>query len=198
MARRVVRGQCLGVIIDVQDYFLSQVETRLRSGLETNLENFTRLLGYFRVPTLATLERPVEHKGTLPLEIRKHLGGSSRTFEKDCFDLTKERTIRDFLRRSKKKQVIAVGCETDVCVLQSCLGLLDLGYETYVVEDLLFSASRDVEASIARMQAAGAVLLTYKSLYYELLEAVESSRHSKKMIAELGPFPDDLPDFAAQ
>jgi isochorismate hydrolase len=198
MARRVVRDQCLGVIIDVQDFFLSQVETRLRSGLETNLKNFTRLLGYFRVPTLATLERPVEHKGTLPLEIRKHLGRSSRTFEKDCFDLTKERTIRDFLRRSKKKQIIAVGCETDVCVLQSCLGLLDLGYQTYVVEDLLFSASSDVEASMARMQAAGAVLLTYKSLYYELLEAVEGSRHSKKMIAELGPFPDDLPDFAAQ
>src|SRR5215467_13670510 len=105
MARRIARDQCLGVIIDVQDFFLSQVETRLRSALETNLKNFTRLLGYFRVPTLATLERPVEHKGTLPVEIRKYLGRSNRTFEKDCFDLTKERTIRDFLRRSKRRQI---------------------------------------------------------------------------------------------
>jgi len=198
MARRIARDQCLGVIIDVQDFFLSQVETRLRSELESNLKNFARLLGYFRVPTLATLERPIEHKGTLPAEIRKHLGRSSRTFEKDCFDLTKERTIRDFLRRSKKRQIIAVGCETDVCVLQSCLGLLDLGYETYVVEDLLFSSSNDVEASMARMQAEGAIFLTYKSLYYELAEAVEGGHRSKKMIAELGPYPDDLPDFAAQ
>ena len=197
MARRIVRDQCLGVIIDVQEFFLSQVETQLRSGLENNLVNFARLLGYFKVPTLVTLERPVEDKGTLPTEIRKHLCRSNQTFEKDCFDLTKERTIRDFVRRSKKKQIIAVGCETDVCVLQSCLGLLDLGYETYIVEDLLFSSSGNVEASIARMRAEGAILLTYKSLYYELVEAVEGGRHSKKIIAEFGPIPEDLPDAAA-
>ena len=198
MARRIAPDHCLGVIIDVQEYFLSQVETRLRTALENNLKNFARLLAYFRVPTLVTLERPVEHKGILPTEIRKHLCRSNQTFEKDCFDLTKERRIRDFVRRSKKKQIIAVGCETDVCVLQSCLGLIDLGYETYIVEDLLFSSSGDVEASIARMQAEGAIFLTYKSLYYELVEAVEGGRHSKKMIAEFGPFPDDLPDFVAQ
>jgi isochorismate hydrolase len=198
MARRIAADKCLGAIIDVQEFFLSQVETRLRTGLKRNLKNFARLLGYFRVPTLVTLERPVESKGTLPAEIRRHLRGSSQTFEKDCFDLTKERRIRDFLRRSKKKQIIAVGCETDVCVLQSCLGLLDLGFETYVVEDLLFSSAGNVQASIARMQAEGAIFLTYKSLYYELVEAVDGGPHSKKITAEFGPFPDDLPDFAAQ
>ena len=198
MARRVVPDQCLGVIIDVQEFFLSQVEVPIRSGLENNLKNFARLLGYFRVPTLVTLERPVEHKGILPAEIRKHLCRSSRTFEKDCFDLTKERRIMHFVRRSKKKQIIAAGCESDVCVLQSCLGLLDRGYETFIVQDLLFSSSGNVEASIARLQAEGAIFLTYKSLYYELVEAVEGGRHWKKLIAEFGPFPDDLPDSAAQ
>ena len=198
MVRRVVPDQCLGAIIDVQEFFLSQVEARFRSGLKNNLKNFARLLGYFRVPTLVTLERPVEHKGTLPTEIRKHLCGTNQTFEKDCFDLTKERRIMHFVRRSKRKQIIAVGCETDVCVLQSCLGLLDLGYELYIVQDLLFSSSGNVEASIARLQAEGAIFLTYKSLYYELIEAVEGGQHRKKQIAEFGPFPDDLPDFAPQ
>jgi isochorismate hydrolase len=198
MARRVVPDECLGVIIDVQEFFLSQVEAPIRSGLENSLKNFARLLGYFRVPTLVTLERPVEHKGILPTEIRKHLGRSNRTFAKDCFDLTKEPRIMHFVRRSKKKQIIAVGCETDVCVLQSCLGLLDRGYETFIVQDLLFSSSGNVEASIARLQAEGAIFLTYKSLYYELVEAVEGGRHWKKLIAEFGPFPDDLADSATQ
>jgi isochorismate hydrolase len=198
MTRRIAAADCLGVIIDVQEFFLSQVETRLRSRLENNLKNFVRLLGYFRVPTVVTLERPIEHKGILPIEIRKHLCGSNHTFEKDCFDLTKERGIRDFLRRSRKKQIIAVGCETDVCVLQSCLGLLERGYETYVVEDLLFSSSVNVEPAIARMQSEGAIFVTYKSLYYELVEAVEGGRHAKKMIAAFGPFPEDLPDSGVQ
>jgi hypothetical protein len=198
MARRVLADQCLGVIIDVQDFFLAQLEPRFQSRLKNDIKSFARLLGYFRVPILVTLERPVEQKGKLPPEIGKHLARSSRTFEKDCFDLTKEKEIRDFVGRSKKRQVIAVGCETDVCVLQSCLGLLGLGYETYLVEDLLFSSSHNVEASIARMQAEGAIFLTYKSLYYELVEAVDGGPHANKMAAKLGRFPEDLPDVAGQ
>jgi hypothetical protein len=196
MVRRLVADQCLGVIIDVQEFFLSQVELRLQSLLKQDIASFARLLGYFRIPMLVTLERPVAHKGKLPTEIRNHLSRSTRTFEKDCFDLTKEQEIRGFIDRSKKKQILAVGCETDVCVLQSCLGLLDLGYETYIVEDLLFSSSTNVEASIARLQAEGAIFLTYKSLYYELMEAVDGGPHAKKMAAKLGRFPEDLPDLA--
>ncbi len=98
----------------------------------------------------------------------------------------------------KKKQAVIAGCETDVCVLQSCLGLLGLGYQVYVVEDLLFSSSRQVDSAIARMKTAGAVFLTYKTLYYELIEAVEGGRHAEKMLKTFGPFPDDLPDYAAR
>ena len=196
--RRVVPNRCLGAIIDVQEFFLAQVEARLRPQLEKNIQSFARLLVHFQVPILVTLERPVEHKGTLPAPIRKHLRDLSETFEKDFFDLTKEKRIRDFLRRSGRKQVVLAGCETDVCVLQSCLGLLDLGYELYVVEDLLFSSSDNVEAAIARMQAEGASFLTYKSLYYELVAAVESARHKEAILAKLGPLPADLPDTAAE
>src|SRR2546423_2222740 len=106
MARRIAASDCLGMIIDVQEFFLSQVDRRLRSRLKNNIRNFARLLRYFRVPTVVTLERPVEHKGSLPKEIGKHLSGSNRTFEKDCFDLTQERQITDALRRSKKRQII--------------------------------------------------------------------------------------------
>jgi hypothetical protein len=198
MVKRIVRDHCLGVIIDVQGFFLSQAVKPLRSRIRMNTRNFARLLGYFQVPIIVTLERPVDHKGSLPKEISKHLRELAQTFEKDFFDLTREEKIRDQLGRLKKTQVIAVGCETDVCVLQSCLGLLGLGYEVYVVEDLLFSSARNVAPAIARMQAEGAVFLTYKSLYYELVEAVEGGRHGEKMLETFGPFPDDLPDCAVQ
>ena len=198
MAKRIVPDNSCGVIIDVQEFFLSQVDTRLRSRIKTNTKNFARLLGYFRVPTVVTLERPVDQKGSLPEEIEKQLSDLAETFEKDFFDLTREKRIKDYLGRLKKKQVILTGCETDVCVLQSCLGLLGLGYEVYVVEELLFSSSRNVDSAIARMKAEGAIFLTYKSLYYELIEAVEGDRHTEEILETFGPFPDDLPDSAAQ
>jgi Isochorismatase family len=198
MVKRISRDHCWGAIIDVQEFFLSQVGNRLlRSRIEKNTMNFARLLGYFRVPIVATLERPIYDKGPLPKGIKRCLGDGAELFEKDFFDLTKENKIRTHLGRLKKTQVIVAGCETDVCVLQSCLGLLALGYEVYVVEDLLFSSSRNVDSAIARMKAEGAVFLTYKTLYYELIEAVQGDRHTETMLESFGPFPDDLPDCAA-
>jgi len=196
MTQRVIAESCAGAIIDVQDFFLAQLGSReARRKMEANLVAFARLLGYFRIPIVATLERPIDGKGAIPDSLNAQLA-AAKLFEKDFFDLTKEKKIRDHLARLKKKQILVAGCETDVCVLQSCLGLIDLGYEVFVVEDLVFSSAHNVDAAITRMQAAGAVFLTYKTLYYELIQTVGGSRHADAMVAALGPFPDDLPDQA--
>ena len=181
MVKRIVADRCWGAIIDVQELFISQTDKRLWSKITKNINNFARLIVF-------TLERPVDQKGGLPEEVSKHVVRAAKIFEKDFFDLTREQEIAHYIARLKKKQVLVAGCETDVCILQSCLGLLGLGYEVYVVEDLLFSSSRKVDSAIARMKAEGAVFLTYKSLYYELIEAVEGGRN----------LPEDLPDAAVQ
>ena len=196
--KRIVPNRCCGIIVDLQGFFLAQVDKRLRSRIKTNTSNFVRLLNHFQIPIVVTLERPVEFKGSLPKEIRKHVGDRARTFEKDFFDLCKDKEIKGHLGRLKKQQAIVAGCETDVCVLQSCLGLLSLGYEVTVMEELIFSSSRNVDAAIARMKAEGVIFSTYKSLYYELIEAVDGGRHAEKQLEAFGPFPEDLPDSAVQ
>jgi nicotinamidase-related amidase len=194
--KRIAPSQCCGVIIDVQDFFLNQVERQARARIKANTRNLVRLFDYFRAPVIATLERPVDRKGSLPKEIGKQLGARAQIFEKDFFDLTKEKPIRDHLARLKRRQMIVAGCETDVCVLQSCLGLLGIGYQVYLVEELLFSSARNVDAAVARLDAAGAVFLSYKTLYYELIEAVDGGRHGEKLLRTFGEFPEDLPDAA--
>ena len=198
VVKRIAPDRCCGVIIDLQDFFLSQVDKRLGSRIKTNTGNLVRLLNYFQIPIVVTLERPVDFKGFLPKEIAKHLGNRSQTFEKNFFDLCKDTKIKAHLARLKRRQVIVAGCETDVCVLQSCLGLLSLGYEVYVMEELIFSSSPNADAAIARMKAEGVIFSTYKTLYYELIEAVEGGRHTEKALKAFGPLPDDLPDSAVQ
>ena len=195
--KRIVPHRCCGVIVDLQGFFLAQVDKRLRSRIKTNTSNFVRLLNYFQIPIVVTLERPVDSKGSLPKEIGKHLGDRARTFEKDFFDLCKEKTIRAHLAGLKRQQAIVAGCETDVCVLQSCLGLLSLGYEVYVIEELIFSSSRNTDAAIARMQAAGVVFTSYKTLFYELIETVGGDRHTDKLIETFGPLPRRPAGFGA-
>jgi isochorismate hydrolase len=196
MVKRIAVDRCCGVVVDYQDFFLSQLEARSRDRLHANSLNFVRLLGYFRIPMIATMERPIKIKGGVPDEIRHHLGQDGKVFEKDFFDLTREKPIRAHLKRLKKTQAIVAGCETDVCVLQSCLGLLELGFEVFAVEELLFSSARDVDAALMRMRSEGVIMLSYKTLFFELTEAVTGGPHAEKTIATFGEFPDDLPEEA--
>ena len=71
MVKRIDPEQAFGAIIDVQDFFLSQVGGRpARMRIERNTVNLARLLNYFRIPIVATLERPVYGKGQLPRAIQ--------------------------------------------------------------------------------------------------------------------------------
>ena len=194
--KRVLADQCCGAIIDYQDFFLEQIEPRGRARLRRNMGSFARLLAYLRIPTILTLERPVDRKGAVPAGIEATLGSATKVFEKGFFDLTKEKPIRMYLKRLKRKQIVVAGCETDVCVLQSCLGLLDLGFDVFAVEELLFSSTSRTEAAEERLKSAGVTFVSYKTLYFELVEAVADGPHEAKMIARLGAFPDDLPEEA--
>jgi nicotinamidase-related amidase len=176
MAKRIDPDHCCGVIIDVQDYFLSQIDGDRRSQILADTKIFARLLGLFGIPVVVTLEKPVETNGAVPPQIGDELNDLSRTFEKAFFDLSREKPISDHIASLDRRQLVIAGCETDVCILQSCLGLLSQGYEVYVVETLLFTASSDATAAIARMKAAGAIFVSYKTLFYELAATVENEK----------------------
>ena len=57
-----------------------------------------------------------------------------------------------------------------MCVLQSVLGLIGLGYEVFLLEDCVFSSEPHTDPAVTRMRSAGAIPCTYKMLFYELLQ----------------------------
>ncbi|MBI3504191.1 MAG: isochorismatase family protein [Proteobacteria bacterium] len=192
MARRLRLSECFGVLIDVQELFLAELKEPERSETRAAAADLAGLLSYLRVPVVVTLERPVAEKGGLAKDVARRLGPGAATFEKDFFDLTKEPRVREHLKTLGRRQAIVAGSETDVCVLQSCLGLLELGLEVHLVEDATFTSSKDARAALERLKSEGVVVSSYKTVYYELLEAVENSRHRKKLLAAAGPFPKRL------
>ena len=68
-----------------------------------------------------------------------------------------------------------VGLETDVCVAQSALGLLDRGLSVVVVEDAVARRAAHA-AGLDRMRRAGAIPVVTKQLHYEWMRTVELSR----------------------
>lgn len=82
-----------------------------------------------------------------------------------------------------REQVIVCGMETHVCVLQTVLGLLGLGKQVFVVEDVCDSRTpANKAAGLARMRDAGAQIVTREMVLFELLSSASHPlfRHISK------------------
>lgn len=74
-------------------------------------------------------------------------------------------------QHSSRKQVILVGAETQVCILQTFYDLKEKGYDVYLAADSITSI-RAWERSIAfrRMEKDGGILTSFESAVFDLLK----------------------------
>ncbi|MFZ4589451.1 MAG: hydrolase [Ignavibacteria bacterium] len=106
---------------------------------------------------------------TIP-EIRDALGNYEH-IEKDTFSSCGSKEVCDTLSKSEKKNVIVIGIESHVCVLQTTVDLIAMGYQPVLIEDCVSSRSlNDKVIAIERMRQEGAIISTYESILFELCE----------------------------
>jgi nicotinamidase-related amidase len=188
------------ILIDAQPTFF-EIMAGDQEPVLARLEHLLLLGGEFGLPCLATFEQPVEKKGWLPERLERVFPALGRRFLKRTYNLCGEPEIRQAVRDLDREQLIVAGAETDVCVLQSVLGLIGLGFQVFLVEDCLFTAEPNVEPAIWRMRQAGVIPLTYKTLYYELKETVDVAAYHAGWNDRFGDGerryvdPYDLPPF---
>lgn len=82
-----------------------------------------------------------------------------------------------------------VGFETDVCIAQSAVALLELGLRIVVVHDAVFSPGPMQARGIARISAAGGEVHHTKGVGYEWVRTVEASRRIIDADPRLNPAP---------
>jgi hypothetical protein len=167
----------LGVLlIDAQPFFWDAAFPGGEGQAEplvVRLEHLLWLAGWLELPVVATFEAPVDHNGELPERLAAAFPAHGQRFTKKTFDCTGEWAIRQALQRLPVDQWAVAGAETDVCVMQSVLGLRRLGYTVFVLEDCLFTTEPHPGPALRRMAQAGAIPATLKSLAYELVRSTE-------------------------
>ncbi|MFT6558248.1 isochorismatase family protein [Sneathiella sp.] len=73
-----------------------------------------------------------------------------------------------------KDHLIVVGAEAHVCVLQTVLGLCELGKSVFVVSDGIASrTSQNKDAALTRMAKSGAEIVTGEMVIFEWLQTAE-------------------------
>jgi nicotinamidase-related amidase len=82
------------------------------------------------------------------------------------------------------RHVTLAGVEAHVCVAQTALELLDLGFQVQIAADAVTSRNQiDLEFSLRRLDRAGAVVSTTEAILFEWLESAD--RPEFKAVSEM-------------
>jgi len=121
------------------------------------------------VPVWATEQYP---QGLGPtLSTLSELIPPAQVLQKMHFSALKEPHIASSLACAERKQIVVLGTETHVCVLQSVMDLLDLGYQVFVVTEAVGSRTeQNKQLALSRMQQAGAQIISKEMLAFEWLQ----------------------------
>lgn len=116
------------------------------------------------MPLIVTEQYPKGLGPTVPDLLPEGTG----TFAKTSFDATATRPIAN--RLASAPDLIVIGAETHVCVLQTVLSLRALGKSVWVVGDATGSRTPENHAAgLARMAAHGAGVVTTEMVLFEVL-----------------------------
>ena len=172
----IERSQLGIMLIDVQPTFWKYAfgnNSDLKEAVMLRIEHLLMLADWMDLPLITTFEHPIEKHGQLPDRLEKVFPENGQRFTKHTYNCCSEPMIREAITRLSVQQFAIAGAETDVCILQSVLGLLKMEYQVFILEDCLFTSEPHPGPSLRRMYQAGAIPSTLKSLAYELTKSVD-------------------------
>jgi nicotinamidase-related amidase len=162
---RLRRDDSLLLVVDVQEKLvpvLHQPEALVRNCF--TLAKAAALLG---VPILVTEQNPTRLGPTVEL-LREALADSP-PYSKMLFSAIIPE-VKTHLEQLGKRTVLLCGCEAHVCVLQTALDLLELGYTVFIPRDAVSSRTpANLEIGWDRMRLSGAVPTSTESALFEWL-----------------------------
>jgi nicotinamidase-related amidase len=161
---------CLLVCVDAQPGFYPEDLPDRPRALEalSRAAWLAALAGVLEVPVVATEEEP-ERNGATSIA----LPPGTPVLTKPTFGLAGTPEILQAVRDTGRGAAVLGGVETDVCVYQSAVGLLDAGFRVIAVEDATFSPGEMHARGLARMRDAGVALTHCKALAYEWVRTVK-------------------------
>jgi nicotinamidase-related amidase len=156
---------CL-LVIDIQQRMAPVIHEAEQ--IVSNCEWLINIANRLEVPVLTTEQYPQGLGATLPR--LQAILPAGNVMEKIHFSAMSDAEPNRRINAGKHNQVILIGMETHVCVLQTAIELKQQAREVYVVEDCVSSRSpADKAAALARFRQCGIYVVTREMVAFEWL-----------------------------
>ena len=167
-----VETSCL-LVVDFQERLMPAIQQA--DAVVANGAWLIQIAQRLGVPVLASEQYP-QGLGHTVAAIRELLPAEA-FMEKTHFSCAAERGCMRRLDAIGREQIIVIGAEAHVCVLQTALELRAAGKEVFLVADAVSSRSpRDVELALARMRADGVRIVSREMVAFEWLHQAGDDR----------------------
>lgn len=164
----LVKDECALLLVDLQKVLIDACAGReLVAQNGTALMDFCLLLG---IPVFLTVQNSPKLGEVLPeLVARMPEPAPYNKLEFSCFE---NEAISRALLNCGRRSLLLAGIETHVCVLQTAIDALRLGFRVDVAADATGSRSpKNHELGLQRMRRAGVVVSSVEMIAYELLKS---------------------------
>ena len=172
------------IVVDVQSNFTAKLGPDQIQPLLERICWLSRVAAWCQAPQIVTIEDLPKAGGPAP-ELARGLAPGIPIFNKMVFGLADQPDILEAVERTGRKTAVLTGLETDVCIMQSALGLQARGYRVAVISDATCSPGESHTAGLGRLRGAGVTITDTKGLFYEWMRTVERSRRFDQENAEL-------------
>lgn len=171
------------VVIDVQTKLTAAMPETEAQLMIANAASLIEAAVLLDIPVLVTEQYP-NGLGFTEKAITGKLIDYTLIFEKTGFSCCEAIGFTDALINSNRKQIILVGQEAHVCVMQTALELMLHDYQVHIVEDAICSRKAEHKFyALQRLQQQGATITNYESVLFEWLR--DSSHPEFKKISGL-------------
>ena len=162
------REQAALIVIDIQDIIMPKTSSVADNYLN-EVGRIIQVAHTLELPILATEQYP-EKFGSTNTQIIEHLGENIHPIPKLSFSCFGSPEFRTALEATGRKQLLVVGMETHICVMQTVLDAMNEGYEAFAVRDAIVSRKkREYATGLKRMARNGAQVVTTQMAIFELL-----------------------------
>ena len=158
------------LVIDIQSKLIAAMPENDAGHMLNNGSRLLEAAETLAIPVLLTEQYP-KGLGSTVHQLTEKLAKNTAIFDKTGFSCLAADGFTDALKQSGRKQIIIIGQEAHVCVLQTALELLNEDYQVHIVEDAVCSRKTDHKLfALQRMQQQGATLTCHESVLFEWLK----------------------------
>lgn len=155
------------LIIDVQEKLMPVMAEKER--VVDNINKLQRLSNVFDLPVVLTEQYPKWLGPTLPA-LKEHLN-VYEPITKLHFNCCEVEAFNEWLDLKGLDNIIITGVETHICVFQTCVSILNKGYNVHIPQDAVCSrTSENWRVGLDLMNKAGAFITSTETVIYQVLK----------------------------